>query len=224
MFARNKKKMLPIINRGTWTRVHAIRQVLLRFIKANAGANQKVNVVSLGAGYDSTYFWLRQHHGITDATLDYIELDFSDVIKKKLQTIKSQDALKKLVWGEEATTFGNREGSCLSDNELDAPGYKLIAGDVRDDDIMKGKLTGTNVDGSLPTLIITECILIYMRADDTHGVLRWTKEYFGEQGDLAYLNYEMINPDDQFGRMMVENLENRGCQLLGIHDCPSLDA
>ena len=34
----------------------------------------------------------------------------------------------------------------------------------------------------------------------------------------------MINPDDQFGRMMVENLENRGCQLLGIHDCPTVNA
>ena len=34
----------------------------------------------------------------------------------------------------------------------------------------------------------------------------------------------MINPNDQCGRMMVENLENRGCQLLGIHDCPSLDS
>ena len=38
-FARGKKKMMPIINRGTWTRVHAIRQVLLRFIKANVEAN-----------------------------------------------------------------------------------------------------------------------------------------------------------------------------------------
>ena len=48
-------------------------------------------------------------------------------------------------------------------------------------------------------------------------------DFFGAQGDLAFVNYEMINPDDQFGRMMVENLENRGCQLLGIHDCPSTE-
>ena len=86
-----------------------------------------------------------------------------------------------------------------------------MAGDVRDADIIKGKLSGTGVDGSLPTLIMTECILIYMRQDDTQQVLTWTKDFFGSQGDLVYLNYEMINPDDQFGRMMVENLENRGC-------------
>ena len=49
-------------------------------------------------------------------------------------------------------------------------------------------------------------------------------DFFGAQGDIAYVNYEMINPDDQFGRMMVENLENRGCQLLGIHDCKTTEA
>ena len=34
----------------------------------------------------------------------------------------------------------------------------------------------------------------------------------------------MISPEDQFGRMMVENLEARGCQLLGIHAHPTLEA
>ena len=56
---------------------------------------------------------------------------------------------------------------CLNDSELDTPGYKLLAGDARDADILKAKLKGTGVDGSLPTLIMTECILVYMRADDT---------------------------------------------------------
>ena len=80
------------------------------------------------------------------------------------------------------------------------------------------------VNPDLPTLIITECLLIYMRAEDTQEVLNWTMNFFGAQGQIAYVNYEMIKPDDQFGRMMVENLENRGCQLLGIHDCPTLEA
>ena len=138
---------------------------------------------------------MKQYHGITDDTLDYIEIDFNDVIKKKLSTIKTKAELKNLVWGEN-TELKSREGSCLTDNELDLPGYKLMAGDVRDVDIIVSKLKGTNVDGALPTLIITECILIYMRPDDTQGILKWTKEYFGEQGDLVYLNYEMITPDD----------------------------
>jgi len=42
--------------------------------------------------------------------------------------------------------------------------------------------------------------------------------------DLSFINYEIINPNDKFGQMMVENLENRGCQLLGIHECPSIES
>ena len=67
------------------------------------------------------------------------------------------------------------------------------------------------VNPDLPTLIITECLLIYMRSEDTQGILNWALDFFGQTSETAFVNYEMINPDDQFGRMMVENLENRGC-------------
>ena len=63
-----------------------------------------------------------------------------------------------------------------------------------------------------------------MSAADTGGVLNWTIDFFGQGSTLAFVNYEMINPDDQFGSMMVENLENRGCQLLGIYDCKTTEA
>ena len=44
---------------------------------------------------------------------------------------------------------------------------------------MMDKLKSANVDGSLPTLIITECILIYMKAEDSNTILDWTRKYFG---------------------------------------------
>ena len=58
MTKRASKKMFPIINRGTWARVYSVRQIILRFMAAYS-QKSKVNVLSLGAGYDSTYFWLR---------------------------------------------------------------------------------------------------------------------------------------------------------------------
>jgi hypothetical protein len=30
----------------------------------------------------------------------------------------------------------------------------------------------------------------------------------------------MIGPDDSFGRKMLENLKERGCELKGIEGCP----
>lgn len=38
------------------------------------------------------------------------------------------------------------------------------------------------------------------------------------------MNYEMIEPFDSFGQTMLNNLMERGCDLLGIEDCPTLAA
>ena len=67
---------------------------------------------------------------------------------------------------------------------------------MRDGTIIVNKLRAVGVNPDLPTLILTECLLIYMRSDDTQSVLNWTMDYFGAQGDVTYVNYEMINPDD----------------------------
>lgn len=40
------------------------------------------------------------------------------------------------------------------------------------------------------------------------------------QGDLFLANFDMMHPKDAFGRMMLQNLEDRGCQLLGLKECP----
>jgi hypothetical protein len=34
----------------------------------------------------------------------------------------------------------------------------------------------------------------------------------------------MISPNDPFGKVMVENLQERGCALEGIFDCGSIEA
>ena len=82
------------------------------------------------------------------------------------------------------------------DDHLFSKVYKLIAQDVRDGELIKAQLAG-QVDFSLPTLLITECLLIYMKKADSQGVLEWVRDAF--TGDLSSINFEMINPDDKFG-------------------------
>lgn len=110
--------MFPIINRGTWARVYSIRQVIRRFIATFPSSN----ILSLGAGYDSTFFWLKSLKLTSELT--YIEFDFPDVVAKKIKTIKSTSLLSDLI--------SDRETSLLPDDTILAPDYKLIAGDVRD--------------------------------------------------------------------------------------------
>lgn len=80
--------------------------------------------------------------------------------------------------------------------------YTLIAADVRDTEDLTKKLE--QIDKNLPTLVLTECLLVYMKSQDSNKVLKWVSDTFA---DVALLNYEMVNPYDQFGKMMIENIE-----------------
>ena len=47
-----------------------------------------------------------------------------------------------------------------------------------------------------PTLILTECLLVYMNGQDSEIILHGFANLFP---NVAFLNYEMINPFDKFG-------------------------
>lgn len=50
--------MYPIINRGTWARVQAYREQILKFLTAFQDDEKTKTIFSLGAGFDTTFFWL----------------------------------------------------------------------------------------------------------------------------------------------------------------------
>lgn len=61
------------------------------------------------------------------------------------------------------------------------------------------------MDFSIPTLVLTECLLVYLKKEDSDKIMSSIKDFF--TGDLLFLNYEMIHPNDAFGKVMVSNLE-----------------
>lgn len=88
-----------------------------------------------------------------------------------------------------------------------------------------------DVDTSLPTLIISECCLVYLPPTDAANVVSYfTKTLFpstngeGAPTPLGLIIYEQIRPDDPFGRTMVSNLAARGIQLQTLNKYASLEA
>jgi hypothetical protein len=48
-------------------------------------------------------------------------------------------------------------------------------------------------------------------------------DYINKKFNLAFLfDYEMYNPNDRFGQLMVKNFDLRGCPLIGMHKYPDL--
>jgi tRNA wybutosine-synthesizing protein 4 len=91
--------------------------------------------------------------------------------------------------------------------------------DLRSVDDLDKALTDAHIDKSLPTLFLSECVMIYLKEEQSAALIKWAASTFG---CAVFLTYEQILPDDPFGRVMLRNLEDRGIPLLGIRARPDL--
>ncbi|XP_048447768.1 leucine carboxyl methyltransferase 1 homolog [Pyrus x bretschneideri] len=214
LFVRRPVRRSPIINRGYFARWAALRKLLNQFLDAGGNGGEKGHlkkqILSLGAGFDTTYFQLQDEGR---APYLYVELDFKEVTSKKATLIETCSHLRDKI--SATASISQESGEVLSDH------YKLLPVDLRDIPKLDDVIALAGMNPSLPTFIIAECVLIYLDPDSSRSILRWTAKAFST---AVFFLYEQIHPDDAFGQQMIRNLESRGCSLLGIHDTPTLQA
>ena len=61
LFSHSEKKMMPIINRGTWTRVFSVRTLINNFIEKFKD-EEEIQILTLGAGFDTTFFYFEDNN------------------------------------------------------------------------------------------------------------------------------------------------------------------
>lgn len=192
-------------------------------------------ILSLGAGADTTYFKLKSA-GM--APLRYVEVDFAAALARKAAVIRRTPALRQLVAARNPTVSDEAfaaaqaaaadpaaAAAAAAADPLYLPGahdYALVGADLRDLPGLERALQTAGFDFSLPTLVLAECVLVYLPADASTGVLGWLASRLS--GGALVVNYEQIHPDTPFGRTMVAHLEARGCALLGLRAYPDLPA
>jgi hypothetical protein len=85
-------------------------------------------------------------------------------------------------------------------------GYALVGADLRDLKQLSQTLRErAGVDFSLPTLLISECVLVYLQPQESQAVIEWAAREF--VGGAVMVTYEQILPFDAFGQTMVKNLQ-----------------
>ncbi|KAL4463936.1 hypothetical protein ABPG74_005873 [Tetrahymena malaccensis] len=199
-----------IIHRGYWSRVNIFTLLIERFLLNSK--NQKKQIISLGCGYDTHYYSLRESKQFKDLEFHYVEIDLINVVKNKIKRIQNSNKIKQVI-GE--FTLDDAKSS------LHAKNYSLFPSDLTKIDEFKENLVKCGIDFSVPTFIFAECVMTYIESKYTDELLKSIASTF----DLVYFSsYEMFNPNDPFGKMMVKNFDRKGCPLVGIHDYPTLDS
>ena len=192
----------PEINRGYYARNESIWMILKHFISLNNG---KCQIVNLGAGLDTIYWRL---HDESLLPLKYVEVDFGEVVSKKLHMIKQSKLLQSKL-----------ENLEIKSDSLKSDVYNFIKCDLRDISLLTSLLGLTGIEQNVPTLFLAECVLIYMPVQSSTDIIKWVADYFS---DSVFVNYEPFNMNDNFGKTMVNNLKSRQCWLVGKDACISL--
>ncbi|KAK2739656.1 carboxy methyl transferase for protein phosphatase 2A [Myotisia sp. PD_48] len=234
---RGEEKLSPLTRNiltspGTYVRTTAIDTLITRFL--GTGKTKK-QIISLGAGSDTRVFRLLSRH--SDCELVYHELDFPANTSTKIAKILSSPSLLQ------ALRIPTRDQISVSENNdaLHSKHFHIHPVDLRSLSA-GGPLQA--VDTTLPTLLISECCLIYLSPVEAINVISYftntlfppsTGDHDENDGNdkqtktemttpLALIIYEPFRPDDPFGRTMVANLAARGIKLQTLHRYGTPDA
>ena len=144
-------------------------------------------MVSLGAGYDSSCFRLLSEgaRGI------FVEVDYPQTVTSKCTIIKSTPDLFRLL---QDPIFD------LTNNilPLKSKRYNLVGVDLCNISLLESVLLAIT-DPSCPTLFLSECVMTYMRVEDSQKLIRWSSDKYA---DALFVTYEQVHPSDGFGLVM----------------------
>ena len=185
--------------------MHRIHKTIDEFMQTNEEPSKQI--ISLGAGFDTTYFLLK--HKYPDSQFTYIEIDFPDICMEKSARFRASPELSEII------------GANINpEEEIITLGYKLLHGDIRDYESLEQKLRNFTLQEG-PTLIIAECVFSYIDSDRINGLISSISGLFI---NAAFIIYDIIGPNDAFGRTMIQNLSARGINLRGITKYPTVDS
>lgn len=141
----------------------------------------------------------------------YHELDFEANTRKKIERLRSPAFSAKAKTLAEVDMSAEHVKMLQNDATFVSSDYFIHPQDLRQLPSTEAGLT--RLDASIPTLIISECCLVYLPPEDADAVMQYFSRLFPNTTPLAIVIYEPIRPHDPFGKTMINNLAARGLQL-----------
>jgi len=168
------------------------------------------------------YFWLRDSPDRWREDLVYFEVDFPEVLGKKVSSILRKEALWPMLDASSKEDLFSDDLGPSGTRELRTPHCRFVSTDMRITLELGDAMVAAGFKSDKPTIFLSECVLVYMQAMHGDSIIEWAASATSGVPS-AFVTYEQFNPSDPFGKVMFENLTNRGCPLLSIFDYPTLD-
>ena len=187
--AKITSRRSPAINRGYLARLLALEVTFERLLLLH-DADESVQVLSLGAGFDSMYFRLLNMGLVDKQSMKYYEVDFPHSMSRKATRISRSQILSSFF--KDGHPVGSDD--CFS---YDNFSYCLVGCDMTDIEELELKLRSCRFDFLTPTIILTECSTTYIDASLVINLVKWFTNKF--IGGFIFISYEQIRPRDPFG-------------------------
>nr|CAB3263403.1 tRNA wybutosine-synthesizing protein 4 [Phallusia mammillata] len=206
-FVQKPQRRSPIINRGYYIRSKAVRHVLAKFLSARS--NEDVQIVSLGAGFDTTFFNIRDlMNESATKHLKYIEIDYPSVISRKVKLAQAADLLEGQNLQNDKNIIYRNENYCAVGFDLRKVGAELAE-----------TLQNCGINFTVPTLFLSEVVMTYLTSGQSRNIIKWINHSFR---NAVLVVFEQMLPTNGFGEVMLRHFETCGSPLLAIRDYPTL--
>jgi tRNA wybutosine-synthesizing protein 4 len=206
-FVPKFKRRAPLINRGYWLRSKAIETEVEKFL--TGPSDRPKVVINLGCGYDPLPFRmkLKKLHGNSK----FIDIDYSDLIKRKVSAIRQDFSLKQYIDEESCreTVYG---GSPI----IDYGWYCLVGCDLGDLDTLSRVFEDVVDIVESDILFVAEVSITYMPLLKADRLIQWAASHeYGENIELhkttktdtcfSIILFIRANPSCWIGSPICEN-------------------
>lgn len=180
----------PVMNYGTYLRTVSIDLELNRLLAAYG--DQPVQVLDLGGGSDLRMVPLLRAF----SQLRFVDVDYKDSTEVKSKVLWQNERLRKALELEQGEA-----------GLVESARYRLIPCDLNDLAQTQRKLAEVT-DATIPTVVITECLLCYMGQDESQALIRYLTGHFSVGHWVSYDPIGGAQANDRFGTIMQANLRD----------------
>ena len=187
-----------------WLRYMSVRVPQKQFVRRLGTPMDSIprQIINLGCGLDTTAFNLLASQDDC-VSFKYVDIDLPDVTNPKMQVIREDPKIRNLLGDN--TKFG---GDLL---QVQSERYTLASSDITKLDNLDEKLRLAGINFSLPTMVVTEFVLAYIKSAEIEALI----DYFAEKFPcLCFVDFCTSNLNSDFGKREMDVLEQRGIPFI----------